>query len=310
MPDPNTRVLALQAGEIDLAYELPLESAAMLSVAEGVKLHRSAVSGYSAVGLIPAFDEPYNLLADLKVREAIAYALNRPALITAVFDGLAADSQTFIPAALLGEHASLIEGYTYDPERAMALLDEAGWVDTNGDGIREKDGRDLAPVLMNGYPSAIRNGTTAEEVQAQLREVGIAVQIVVAPDSATVSQMLGDKQIDMYVEQGNQMNASTCFLPTLLWYGAEAPSMFQAAVSPALAGFPEVNEEIDNCAQSADPDEAARWAAEALHTVVDEAITEVPLAGLYRIWGVSSHVSNFTPPQVYLNMRYDLIEMK
>jgi peptide/nickel transport system substrate-binding protein len=309
MPDANTRVLALQAGEIDIAYELPLESVSMLAVQEGVKLLRSEVSAYSAVALIPTFDEPYNFMADRNVREAVAYAIDRKALIDAVFDGLAVESQTYIPFTLLGESAGTVQGYTYDPERARALLDEAGWVDNDGDGIREKDGRVLEPVLLNGYPSADRNGTTAEVLQAQLREVGIAVQIVNSPDTATTYEVLGNRAADMYVEQGNQNNASMCFIPVVLFYGPEEPNVFQAAVSPYYVGFEDVNEEIDMCNVSSDPTETARWAAEIMHTVVDEAITEVPLAGIFRVWGVSDHVQGFSAPQVHVNVRYDTVTL-
>jgi peptide/nickel transport system substrate-binding protein len=309
MPDANTRVLALQAGEIDIAYELPLESVATLAVSPGVKLVQSEVSAYSAVALIPTYDAPYNLMVDRRVREAVAYAIDRPALIDAVFDGLAVDSQTYIPYTLLAEHASLIQGFTYDPDRSRTLLDEAGWVDTDGDGIREKDGRDLAPVLLNGYPSADRNGTTAEEIQAQLREVGIAVEIVNSPDTATTYEVLGNEVADMYVEQGNQNSASMCFLPYILFYGQEEPNVFAKAVSPYFVGYEDVNVELDNCQAAFDPNVAARWAAEAMHTVIDEAITEVPLAGIFRVWGLSDRVQGFTAPQVHVNIRYDTITL-
>ncbi len=301
MPDPNTRVLALQAGEVDVIYDIPREGAASLRDISGVSLHPAVVSAYQALSVNIMGEAPYDIVGDVAVREAIGYAIDRPTLIDIAFDGFAEDSQTFMPAALLGENASLIEGYTYDPERATMLLEEAGWVDSDGDGVREKDGRNLTLEMINGFPTCEDNGQTAEVVQAQLAEVGIDITITCIPDYATYETRLADLEGDLFLEIGNQNSASICFLPFILFYGAgEDPNYWQVAFGPTNAGFPEINEELDNCNASVGNEEAAKWGAEAMHTIIDQARTEIVLAGIYRIWGTKDCVTDFVPHPVFV----------
>ncbi len=68
-----------------------------------------------------------------------------------------------------------ITPYPYDPEKAKALLDEAGWVDANGDGVREKDGIEL--ILTYGTTTREIRKDTQAVVQQELAEVGIKVEL-------------------------------------------------------------------------------------------------------------------------------------
>ena len=74
-------------------------------------------------------------LADVKVRQAIAYAIDKEAITTDLLSGLTD------PASTLWENTPYqdpsLTPYAYDPDKANALLDEAGWVDSNSDGTRE-----------------------------------------------------------------------------------------------------------------------------------------------------------------------------
>ena len=103
-------------------------------------------------------DEPYTIAKYKRIRKSIGYAIDRQKLIDTAFFGFALDSQTVVPRSLLGESAGEIEGYSYDPDLAKALLEKAGWRDEDGDGIREKDGRALRLVLINGFPDSSANG--------------------------------------------------------------------------------------------------------------------------------------------------------
>ena len=111
---------------------------------------------------------------DVNVRKAIAMAIDREGINRDLLLGL-----TKVPAsfwdALPYYNDPPLQNYPYDPEGAKALLDQAGWVDTNGDGVREKDGVDLV----------IEHGTTIREIrqdaqavmQQQLAEVGIKMNV-------------------------------------------------------------------------------------------------------------------------------------
>jgi peptide/nickel transport system substrate-binding protein len=85
--------------------------------------------------------EQSSLFTDVKVRQALYYGIDRDLIAEQVFQGLAirADgTQPVLSNAYDPDQVNTI--YTYDPDKANALLDEAGWIDSDGDGIREKDG--------------------------------------------------------------------------------------------------------------------------------------------------------------------------
>ena len=305
MPDPNTRVLALQANEVDVIYDVPRESVPVLEGA-GKLIQASPVGAYQAVSILSTGAEPHDITSDVLVREAIGYALDRQGIIDGAFDGLATVSQTLIPAGVLGQYADRVTGFTYDPAKAMELLEQAGWVDEDGDGIREKEGRRLTLEIVAGFPTAADQGQTPEIVQAQLLAVGIETTITAIDDSIAYDNRLTEKQGSLWVEIGNQNSASPCFLPSYLYYGGdENPNNYQAAFAPSFVGFPEFDTEMDGCAAASDPDEAAMHAANAMHILVDEAHTALPLLGLYRVWGTGDNVSGFDPHPIFAMIRWE-----
>jgi peptide/nickel transport system substrate-binding protein len=115
------------------------------------------------------------ILSDLKVRQALEYAIDRQAILDTIWFGQWPAAFGALSPGGVGYWAGAEQMYAYDPEKAKALLDEAGWVDTNGDGIREKDGQ---PMLLQ-MPAIqwMQENQMAEVVQAQLREVGIDVNV-------------------------------------------------------------------------------------------------------------------------------------
>jgi len=310
IPDPGTRVAVLQAQEADIIYSVPLESAKLLSDASNVRALPSKVSAYQGISVLLAGEKPYNIPQDILVREAIGYAIDRSAIIDQAFDGFATTSQTLIPASILGPHADKVAGYTYDPERARALLEEAGWQDTDGDGIREKDDRELTLELITGFPTKIANKRTPEIIQVQLRAVGIDLKIISVPDTKAYEERLTTKQGDLWLEIGNQNSASPCFLPDFLYYGKDTDlNIWQLAFAPGSAGWPAFDDEIDSCNTVSNSAKAAMYAANAMHILIDEARAAIPLVGLYRIWFTSDNVQNFEPHPVFVMVRWDTVSI-
>jgi len=111
---------------------------------------------------------------DVNVRKAIAMSIDREGIVRDLLLGLPKVPASFWDALSYYNNPPLTN-YPYDPEAAKALLDEAGWVDANGDGIREKDGVDLV----------IEHATTIREIrqdaqavmQQQLADVGIKLNV-------------------------------------------------------------------------------------------------------------------------------------
>jgi peptide/nickel transport system substrate-binding protein len=168
IPEASTRVAALLAGEVDIIQALPAELADTLAKTPGVQVG-------TAAGTQPKWMEmnvnqpPFD---DVRVRQAMNYAVDKDLIVEAIYGGRA--------AALAGPlspynnyiNTSLVP-YPYDTEKALALLAEAGWIDTNSDGILDKDGISLAFTMdtLEEFRSL------AEAVANQLRALGVDVGV-------------------------------------------------------------------------------------------------------------------------------------
>ncbi len=173
VPDDASQVAALKAGGADLgtfiAYsDVPgLKEAGLNIVVEP--------NGYSEWMFFTLNEEKSNpAVFDVRVRKAIAMAIDREGINRDLLLGLTKVPASFWDALPFYNDPPLVN-YPYDPDQARALLDEAGWIDSNGDGVREKDGVDLV----------IEHATTIREVrqdtqavmQQQLAEVGIKLNV-------------------------------------------------------------------------------------------------------------------------------------
>ena len=304
-PDANSRRLALEAGEIDFAYEVPRQDVESLKD-KGLKIMNSPVGAYEAMYANIHGEPPHGLLQDVLVRKAVAYGIDREALVQEVLDGLATTDQTFVPPSSLEPYASLVKGFTYDPEKAKSLLEEAGWT-PGADGVREKNGRPLKLTLVSGFPSAEAHRPIPTFVQSQLKEIGIEVEIVERPDSASYQALIDSGQGDLYLEQGSQNDANPGFLPVLLFYtggtGASAP--YQSLFAPG----PEFDRLIAPSLTAVDTDKVRKSVAEAMHYAIDEQAVIIPLAGIYRIYGMKDSVEGFEPHPSSLNVRWNGVSL-
>jgi peptide/nickel transport system substrate-binding protein len=113
-------------------------------------------------------------MSDVKVRQAIAAAVDRELINKELFNGLYTIPATYWLGTVYDNPE--LKPYPYDPELAKTLLDEAGWKDANGDGVREKDGKDLA--LRYAYVSGEETtDTMVVTIQQMLGDVGIKVDL-------------------------------------------------------------------------------------------------------------------------------------
>jgi len=299
-PDPNARKLALESGDVDVIYEVPRPDVEDLSTRFTVV--NSPVGAYEAMYANVHGKPPYDKLSDLRLRRAVAMSIDREALVNGVLDGLATTDQTWVPPTSLGEHAKIIAGHTYDPDAARALLDEAGWT-PGGDGVRTKGGERLTLTLVSGFPSAEVHRPIPAFLQSQLAEVGIDLKIVERPDSASFQALITAGEGDLFLEQGNQNDANPGFLPVLLLYtgGSGASAPYQTLFAPGE----KFDELIEPSLSAADPDTVRRAVAEALHEAIDEQVVLIPLAGIFRTYGMQPQVQGFVPHASALNLRWD-----
>jgi peptide/nickel transport system substrate-binding protein len=140
----ETATAALAAGGIDLVNPpASLDNYDMMISTGIADVQEFTGNGYNYIG----FNLRSPKLSDKRVRQALAYGLNREVFIEKQWEGFASVCNAPIsPVSWAYPDPSLLNDYAYDPAKARALLDEAGWVDTDGDGIREKDGIKLSLV--------------------------------------------------------------------------------------------------------------------------------------------------------------------
>jgi peptide/nickel transport system substrate-binding protein len=121
-------------------------------------------------------------LQDIRIRQAIAYAIDRSRIVTNVYMNRARACDVPVPPdSWLYESKSAV--YDYNPEVALSLLAEAGWTDADEDGYLEKDrhyyDEMTLTLLVNDATDAVRR-TAAEQIAAQLETIGIHVELVAA----------------------------------------------------------------------------------------------------------------------------------
>jgi peptide/nickel transport system substrate-binding protein len=179
VPDDASQTAALKAGDADIGYWMPYSDIPALKDA-GFNIVVEP-NGYSEWMFLMVNEEKgHPALLDVNVRKAIALALDREGFNRDMLMGVPKVPASFWDALPYYNNPPL-ENYPYDPEQAKALLDEAGWVDTNGDGVRDKDGVELE----------ISHATTIKEIrqdvqavmQQQLAEVGIKLDVQAVDDT-------------------------------------------------------------------------------------------------------------------------------
>jgi peptide/nickel transport system substrate-binding protein len=172
LPDASTRVPALEAGDVDVARELLAEQAPRLGQNPDFTLLSTPMTGQTIEFFMNTQREP---TSDLRVRQALLYATDPTVSANTIFRGYFPPAYGPLSAITPEYDPSLEEMYPYDLSKAAALLDEAGWTDTDGDGIRDKDGQPLRlEMIVQAWGGLEELG---QIVQGQVRQVGVDVDM-------------------------------------------------------------------------------------------------------------------------------------
>ncbi len=191
IPDQNTEFLELKAGSIDMMGLTPLQYLRQTETAEFRKMYtkyKFLSDGYTYLGF-NLRKKPYD---DRLVRQAISYAIDRDEIIKGVLNGLGEPTTgPYKPGTRwFNTH---VTRYAYDPAKARELLMKAGYLDRNGDGVVEKEGRDLAITILTNQGNPLRE-KTAQIIQQRLKAVGIVVKIRIIEWTVFLKE---------YVDKGN-----------------------------------------------------------------------------------------------------------
>jgi peptide/nickel transport system substrate-binding protein len=237
LPEPATRELELKAGSVDMVTGLEPEAALALKEARpDLTLHRrgwrameyvgwNTIDGERYAALLEAAGDsarpdpsqagPHPILGDARVRTALTQAFDIPRAMERL---LGADEALYgiqavgtISPALCQHHASDLSPLPFDPDAARGALAEAGWRDSDGDGLLDKDGRPFSLELLvsAGNP---RRERIALLLQDALRELGVELNISTLDFNAYVQRavtkdfdaLVGGWSADLFVDPSTQ----------------------------------------------------------------------------------------------------------
>lgn len=186
IPEASTRAAALLAGEVQIIQAVPSDMVSRLN-------EDNSVAVKTAPGTQPKWVElnvnrpPFD---DVRVRQAMNYALDKNLIIREIYDGRAVE----LPGALSPYNNFVnqnLQPYPYDLDRAMELMADAGWTDSNNDGILDKDGQALSFTI----DTLEEHRALAEAVANLLQEAGFDASVRFWEYSVVQPQLLaGDRQ--------------------------------------------------------------------------------------------------------------------
>lgn len=169
--DGDTLTMAMQSGEVDAVQGLPYASLKLFANNDKYKISSTNTSRlYQA-----AVNYKSPIMQDAAVRQALAMGIDKQGFTTVLLQGNGTPATGPFPNNFkFGGQA--LHAPKYDPEGAKKILETAGWVDTDGDGIREKNGKKLSIIWLT-YTSRQELPLLAESVQSTYKQLGIDVQV-------------------------------------------------------------------------------------------------------------------------------------
>ncbi|MGT2799261.1 oligopeptide ABC transporter substrate-binding protein [Streptococcus marmotae] len=236
---PDTIVSEMKAGHYDYA-EMPTDQLDSFKDASNFTVLGTLASSYEYLSFnLGKYDKdakknvmnPDAKMNDVKLRQAMGYALDTKTAGEKLYSGLYHPATSLIISFFGDLHDSELEGYTYNPEKAKKLLDEAGYKDVDGDGIREDKNGKPFKISLAARKRTEANEALIQQYQNWWKEVGLNVELYTGRtmelNSFYDTIEANDENIDAYLagwSTGYDPN------PTGLW-GAEAPFNYSRYVS-------------------------------------------------------------------------------
>ena len=207
LSNTTTRINQLKAGEVHLVPLVPWDKVRELKAVPSLRLNQVLGNGYEHVTLNQRHFPPF---ADVRVRRALAHAIDRELLVRTILDGLVTTVNGPIQP-LSWAYEPKVATYAFDPAKAKALLDDAGWKG-GADGIRVKAGTPLSFTIITQAGFAIRENV-AQALQKQFKDIGVATRVKLL-DGTSISPVWFSGEFDAMLhwwQQGADPEITTFF---------------------------------------------------------------------------------------------------
>ncbi|MDN7241652.1 ABC transporter substrate-binding protein [Planococcus sp. N028] len=256
LADVNTHVAQLLSGELSIFALDDLSAIDRIESADNVGIYARETPRFFWI-ITNQNDEKYQ---DVRVRQAILHSIDRQNIIDTVLKGYGTIADAGIAPALKEYYTDDVTRYDYDPERAKELLAEAGWEDTDGDGIVDKDGEPFTVDFEIGIQGDLE--AVSQMVQQYLMKTGFDVKLNAMEWNAMIQDVVVNRDYEM----------------SLNWWRYPAdPDLSAYMHSNAVKGNnipgyknPELDKLLEAGAQTSDVEERKKIYAEAQKLMSEE----------------------------------------
>lgn len=285
IPDAEARRTALLAGDVDVIESVDFNSLASLKADPSTDVP----AGFGFYGCRLVFEPSAYPTDDVNVRQALNYAVDRQMIVDAVLAGEAVPIWGgMIPEGRFGYNPDLANTYSYDPEKAKAMLAESGWTDSDGDGWLDKDGAQMLIVFATYGPDWWSQ--VGEVVQANFKDIGVNVELQIDEWAVYKEKRAANKELP--VGEPGLFN----LIGSTIW-GLDLVDMMQYYVTGASYNFgrvsiPELDALYLKARATTDDAEREELLRQAQAIEVEQALSITP-AWINRAEAIRSSVKNF-----------------
>lgn len=206
MPDSSTRSLAVQNGEVDIATDVPFSDLATLKDNKEVKVEQFN----TARTYFNTFNTKKDYLSNVEVRRGLLCAIDYDEMVNGALLGVGS-----VPNGIFMEDVPWnnpdVASYSYNAEKAKELFDSAGFVDSDGDGMREYKGEEVKLNIVTGSRRP-GNALIAQAMQGYFASVGVDAEVNVLEGTA-LSSAQSEGTYDLYIS-----SAATGYVPSASYY--------------------------------------------------------------------------------------------
>jgi peptide/nickel transport system substrate-binding protein len=274
----GTRAAVLQTGEVDLIFRLPPEWVGRLATDPNFEVIKSDLAGPGTMYVISTV---WPGQEDVQVRRALEYAVDRDAINSTVYAGLITPQYGPLSKITPCQDEEAASMYEYNPEKATEMLAEAGWTDSDGDGILDKDGEPYEMTIWT-----IGDPRVGEALQAQMQEIGIDAEAIFHTGGPLRMEKARAGDFGLMMLAWRSLDPG---ILRTLWHSEQI-----GAWNFSMYVDEELDRLLDEAQTIADMQERCEYYSEAQQLIMEQAIV-IPLYTGFEIVGMGAHVKGVVP---------------